>query len=175
MVIVGSTGTGKTQTIKAIIYELSKGDRRVPFFIVDFMNEYGDVVKTVLDPMKGVFINPLELLGEPPSTVKYKIAGLLGRIFLQKKAVIQERQLRKAIQRAYESAGIMEKDEKTWHKPSPKFSCIERFLEELAEEGNKEAERVLWRLEPLFDLPIFSEETQIPLKEILEMCRDTYQ
>lgn len=168
-VIVGTSGMGKTQTIKAIIHELSKIS--IPIFVIDFANEYGDVVETKLDPMRGIFINPLELLGENPLNLKYRIAGILKKIFLQPQADIQEGILREAIEYAYKKAEIREEDEKSWTNPSPSLLDVKEYLEKLREEGKgdrkKAADTLLIRLDPLFDLPVISNKTQIPLEEVV--------
>jgi Cdc6-like AAA superfamily ATPase len=165
LLIVGSPGMGKTQTAKAIIFEAAR--QNIRSFVIDFANEYSDVVEFVLKPGDAVTVNPLDLLEGGPIDVVFRVSGILGKIFGLGDQ--QEGLVRNAIKNAYFSAGISE-DPKTWSKPVPPFSSIKDYLDGLVADGNQAmlAQRTLTRLEPLFDLQVFSGNTQVVFDQIIK-------
>jgi hypothetical protein len=165
LLIVGSPGTGKTQTAKAIIFEAAR--QGVRSFVIDFANEYGDVVELVLKPGDAVTVNPLDLLEGGPTDVVFRVSGILGKIF--RLGDQQEGLVRNAVKNAYISVGIND-DPKTWSKSVPPFSSIKDYLEGLVADGNQAvlARRTLTRLEPLFDLKVFSGSTQVVFDQIIK-------
>jgi len=167
LLIVGSPGTGKTQTAKALILEaVSQG---LHSFVIDFANEYGDplLVGLVLKPGDAVTVNPLDLLEGGPTDVVFRVSGILKKIF--RLGDQQEGIVRNAVKATYADAGITN-DSKTWSKAIPPFARVKDFLEEWASEGRQAttAQRTLTRLEPLFDLKVFSANTQVMFDQILQ-------
>jgi len=166
--IVGSPGSGKTQTAKAVVVHLRR--QQVPAFVIDFENEYGDKALTglILKPGEDVTVNPLDLLEGPPTTVKFRVSGMLKKIYGLGDQ--QEAMLRSAIADVYEDAGIVEKDKSTWANTPPLFDAIRDQLQALAQgkgERAKRAEAVLNRLEPIFELALFGGTTQVAFDDVL--------
>lgn len=168
ILIVGSPGVGKSQTAKAVAFQLRK--TQIPAFIIDFENEYGDelLASLVLKPGQDVTVNPLDLLEGDPRTVKFQISGILKKIY--NLGDQQEALVRRAIEQTYRSAGIDEGDRSSWATPVPSFQKVRDGLEALAQGRGQDANRAratLNRLEPLFELEVFSGETQIAFDTIL--------
>jgi len=164
--VVGTSGSGKTETLKAIVHELSAGN--VPSFIVDFHQDFEDVADNVLD-FTNMTINPLEYTPETPEASMYKVSNILKKIFTL--GVQQEGALQDAILSAYRDKGIdirsMEK------KDAPTFEDVKNVLENKAEylkaekRSSQTIETLLVRLRPLFNTGFFtSKKNAIPFKDI---------
>ena len=175
LLIVGSPGTGKTQTAKAVMFEAVHQHLRS--FVIDFANEYGDphLVQLVLKPGDAVTVNPLDLLEGGPTDVVFRVSGILKKIF--RLGDQQEGLVRNAVKNTYAAAGITD-DPKTWSRPVPQFSGIKEYLEspDFAGKGMQAnlAQRTLTRLEPLFDLKVFSADTQVMFDRMLEQGATLY-
>lgn len=174
ILIVGSPGTGKTQTAKSIIFEAVRYS--IHSFVIDFANEYGDpyLVELVLKPGDAVTVNPLDLLEGGPTDVVFRVSGILKKIFHLGDQ--QEGLVRNAVKNAYTSAGITEDDPKTWSKTVPPFSRVKDYMDELAAKIRPDviAQRTLTRLEPLFDLKVFSASTQVMFDQIMNQGATIY-
>ena len=169
LLIVGSPGMGKSQTAKSVILQFRR--QKVPAFIIDFENEYGDqqLTSLVLKPGEDVTVNPLDLLEGDPRVVKFRLAGILKKIY--NLGDQQEALVRRAITAAYESSGIYENDHQSWLRAVPAFDMVKDTLEFLGQGKGPDVNRAratLNRLEPLFDLKVFSGQTQIAFETILK-------
>ena len=171
LLIIGSSGTGKTQTTKAIIFHLKK--QGIPAFVIDFANEYKeqDLVGYILKPGSDITINPLDIpqleLEGGPRITKFRVSGILRKIY--RLGDQQEALVREAITLSYREVGILEEDSQTWMKQAPPFKLVKKFLEQKAQQKGSEANRakaILNRLQPIFDLDVFSGKTQVPFKHI---------
>lgn len=167
ILIVGTSGSGKTQTAKTIISQLKR--QGVPAFIIDFANEYDsdELVGMRLEPGSDVIVNPLDLLEGKLTSVIYTVSGILKKIY--RLGDQQEALVRKAIIKAYENAGINENDRSTWGKSPPSFNNIKGILEkECSGKGNeaRRAKEVLNRLAPIFDLKVFEGKTKIQFENV---------
>ncbi len=166
LLVVGLSGTGKTETLRTIIYELRR--QHVPVLILDRHDEFRAVADLGLDLGKDVALNPLELLGRRPSFVIYELLQILERL-LQLGAQ-QRATLRSAIQQAYEAAGIKDRDPSTWTKAPPSFHEVHQVLEQLRTDSPQRqlVTRLTNRLDFLFDLDVFAAQTYIPFSRLLE-------
>jgi Cdc6-like AAA superfamily ATPase len=166
ILIVGKSGSGKTQTIYALVYELSRNG--IPSLLLDFHGEYCDsnsarfresVNATVLDAAHGIPINPLTippdpLTGEPSDyrNVVYQVTESLADIFSL--GDIQKRILKKAVERTFVSAGFT-RDPLTWAKKAPAFGDVWKKLLEIEQEERGKAQNLVARVEPLFESEVF--------------------
>ena len=162
--VVGTSGSGKTESLKAIVHELRRD--RVPSLIIDFHNEYRDVSESSIN-LRNLTINPLEVLpGRRPQDVVYEVANILRKIF--RLGDRQEALLRSCIRDCYLAEGIdiLEVQEKT---VAPRFLGIREHINRVTTPTNKAiAESLLSRIEVLFEINIFFEEnTTIPFDQIL--------
>ncbi|MBN2230286.1 MAG: DUF87 domain-containing protein [Candidatus Thorarchaeota archaeon] len=150
LIIVGMTGVGKTQTMKAIIEELDLNG--VHSLIFDFNDDYIDdefverADCVVLNAADGLDLNPLAI-GENKMNTSYEVAGIIARVYDLGKQ--QERTLRNAIKEAYDTTEEL-----------PSFGRIGDILRDWAENSdsaNKRntADSLLGRIESLFDFGIF--------------------
>ncbi|MBI5347540.1 MAG: ATP-binding protein [Candidatus Aenigmarchaeota archaeon] len=169
LLIVGTSGSGKTETIKAIVYELKK--QNIPSLMIDFHNDFEELGENVLD-FRNTTINPLDFSGgETAETTMYKVSHILRKIFSL--GVQQQGALEDAIRKAYRDKGISIKD--IGHSGTlPTFDNIKKNLElrmyDLQEERRSSGviETLLVRLRPLFDTGFFSEKETASFEKIFK-------
>ena len=172
--IVGSAGTGKTQTLKGILHELKKF--KVPYLLFDFRNDYSERGSAtsefgkILDLNK-ISINPFEIdASNTPRDQKFQVSDIIDLVYK-----IGDRQIsyvRQAIQRAYQNKRILDENQESWLKPAPTFTDVQRALETMADEGTSEVRNsvngIFARLDPIFEYQIFSGTTIIPFEELIK-------
>ena len=167
MLVTGDSGSGKTQTLRAIIGGVASAG--LPICIFDFKNDYADPAfsrslgLTVYDVNRdGLPFNPLALVSDEHGEVQpirqvHEVGSILKRIFGLGDQ--QEARLKRAISAAFEGRGIAPRDR---HKVAdlpvgPSFAEVVALLD--ADDGN---EALLNRLSPLFDLNLFPSEQAAP-------------
>ncbi len=169
LVIVGESGAGKSQTVKALISEQKQ--RGVAHVILDYGGEYGELADMVLDFGEGVTINPLEVVEQDAKSNSYLIPEIL-----RKHGLVggdqQEAWLRKAIQRAYgfDAERGIEPLIGPRTKP-PTFSEVERslrYFQSSDPQARSQINALMNRLGILLDMKIFSRETTVPFSEIVD-------
>jgi len=163
LLVLGTSGCGKTETLKAIIQDLNKAN--CPSMISDFHNEFSGVGKNVLN-MRQVGMNPLEFSeNEMPETIVYEVAGIMKKIFGL--GEIQESILRQAIKNSYLNLGIDMRST----GPSdicPTFADVKQEISKLESNSNKRnIESLMSRIEPLFELDVFHSKTTVSFAELL--------
>ncbi len=167
ILIVGKSGSGKTQTIYALVYELWRNG--IPSLLLDFHGEYCDsnsaqfreaVKATVLDAAHGIPINPLTVPPDPltwePSdyrNVVYQVTESLADIFSL--GDIQKRTLKRAVESTYTSAGFT-RNPLTWARKAPAFGEVWQKLLEIEQEERGKAQNLVARVEPLFEAEVFT-------------------
>ena len=172
--IVGSSGTGKTQTVKAVLKEFAK--QGIPYIAFDFRKDYVPDKSSVSDfgsvlDLRHITINPLELDGSnSPRDQKYQVSDIIDLVY-----TIGERQIgyiRDAIKLSYEGTGIYEDNNSTWTNPAPTFADIQQNLDRLAEKGSRAEKEsingIFARLNPIFDYGIFSANTVMPFEDLIK-------
>ncbi len=168
--VVGTSGSGKTETLRAIVHEFSK--IKIPVMIVDFHRDFEDIAENVMD-FNNITINPLEYHPETPEMAMYKVSHILKKIF--NLGVQQEGILQDAIQDAYRDKGIGLK-ESTPKGDLPTFDDVKDILEsklELLKEEKRSTqtiETLLVRLRPLFNTGFFTKKNSMNFRE---MFKDT--
>lgn len=163
LLVLGTSGCGKTETLKAIIHDLNQS--KVPSLIIDFHNEFSAVGQNILN-MREVGINPLEFgPTEKPESIIYEVSGIIKKIFGL--GEIQEAILRQAIKNSYLFNGI------ELRKPGPAenyptFQDVMDNIYRLETSSNKRTiESLMSRIEPLFELDIFKGGTDISFSELM--------
>jgi energy-coupling factor transporter ATP-binding protein EcfA2 len=163
LLVLGTSGSGKTETLKAIIHDLNQAN--VPSLIIDFHNEFSGVGKTVLN-LRETGINPLEFSeNEKPENIIYEVSGIIKKIFGL--GEIQESILRQAIKNSYLFSGIDLRDPGSVEK-YPTFQDVKDNIYRLETSSNKRnIDSLMSRIEPLFELDIFHGQTEISFSELL--------
>lgn len=135
-VVLGSSGIGKTQTVKAVVlrYWLAK---KIPSLIIDWTSEYANFVRDIGGVVWTVpanfTLNPLNLLGSSPSERTAEVEeALFYSIGL---TALQATEVGKTILEAYDKRGIVESERSTWSRPTPTISDIIEVMTTRAETG----------------------------------------
>jgi CRISPR/Cas system-associated exonuclease Cas4 (RecB family) len=158
MLIVGTSGSGKTQVLRAILSELV--NKNVLPLVFDYNDDYVDddfrepYGFKLVNPLHGLPINPLELtpdLKDGNISVMsgvFEIAGILRRIYGL--GPIQEVNLRNAIAECYLDYGMSKDSKKIPEKGFPLFEEVENKILEIPSHAS-----LLARLSPIFSLGLF--------------------
>ncbi|MZH03198.1 MAG: ATP-binding protein, partial [Nitrospinae bacterium] len=158
MVIVGSSGSGKTTTINSIVKSLKVAT--IPSILFDFKDDY--VGKTfsdmsgakVHDTIQGIPINPLDIPVDPGTemakvtTTVYEISGAIRKVF--QLGVQQEANLKEALFKLYERYGINKGFQKL--DEDQIFPTFDELYDVIDDIGDG---KLLNRISPLFDLDMF--------------------
>jgi hypothetical protein len=168
ILIVGKSGSGKSESTKALIYELDK--QGVPSIIFDYQGEYNhgyfnEAVKPqVFNVMNGLPINPFELPIDPhtskkkrPIEVIYSLADTLNTVF-SGSGDIQLGILREAIKECYIQQGFDMHNESTWDNIPPTLEMLHAVLKNWESERGVQVRNLLVRLQPLFESGIFRQD-----------------
>lgn len=157
--ITGDSGSGKTQTMKAIISGLCA--HGLPVCIFEFKPDYSPA--DFSEPLglriydvarEGLPFNPLHLVPDGrgeifPIVQIHEVAGILRRVF--QLGDQQEARLKEALKGAYTSRGFsLERHVPKGRRESPTFDDVKSALESTGKN-----EPLLNRLSPLFDLHLF--------------------
>lgn len=158
--VSGETGSGKTQATKAILHGLMP---QLPALILDFKDDYSKADYaaaegfTVHDASFGSLpFNPMVPPVDPqsgranPTAHMHELAGMLQRIY--RLGDQQTFQLREAMKETYAISGIGTKP--FVPRPGQQYLPFEAIRDVLIRE---EANTLLGRLSPVFDLGLFSE------------------
>ena len=169
ILVVGKSGSGKSETTKAIIWELAR--QQVPSIIFDFQGEYASgpffdaVQPQVFNVMDGLPVNPFELPQDPLAGKKksfvemvFGLSDTLNSVF-RGSGDIQLGILREAIEECYIQQGFT-RDPDTWNNPPPTLEMLDAVLRHFAAERGGQVRNLLVRLQPLFKSGIFNQNAQ---------------
>jgi ABC-type dipeptide/oligopeptide/nickel transport system ATPase component len=165
LLIVGKSGSGKSETTKSLLYELDQ--RGVPAIIFDFQGEYAtgefaEAVKPqVFDVMEGLPINPFEIPLDPrtgkrrrPVEMMFRLADTLNTVF-SGSGDIQLGKLRDAIEECYKRCGFDMQEPAPEDKEAPTLELLEAVLESWGADRGGQIKNLQVRLQPLFKSGIF--------------------
>ena len=153
VLIFGPAGSGKTQTVWALIlrYWLAK---RIPFLVLDSMGEYvglvrqiGGVVWTV--PANFV-LNPIRLSGYSPTERVNELIESLTHI--TGLTDLQASEVGDVLEQAYIQRGILQEDPCTWTRSPPTWADLLDILESRYRSGfykEQAQQSVYWTLRKL--------------------------
>ncbi|MEQ8636398.1 protein kinase domain-containing protein [Gimesia maris] len=169
LMVVGKSGSGKSETTKSIIWELDR--LGVPSIILDYQGEYAigefhDYVNPqVFNVMDGLPINPFELPYDPvaqrrrsPLEMVYRLADTLNTVF-RGSGEIQLGLLRESIEECYQQAGFDFQDTNTWEREAPTLEMLSAVLDIKVQTEGAQARNLQIRLQPLFQSGIFQDTT----------------
>ncbi len=163
VLVVGGSGSGKSETVKGITYSLDECG--VPCLILDF---HGDLnIKSIDKEISfgqncRVGLNPLELdsydpQGGGPINQMYLVADRLKNAY----PTLGDKQyatIINALKVCYMRNGIT-KDPKTWEKEPPDFSEVEEYL-------LQEDSRLRHKFGKMFEYGIFSTEESLNVEDL---------
>ena len=159
VVAIGGSGSGKTQTLKALAYELPKLYPAVQIMVIDFHGDQqlpGEICYPLnMESPHG--INPLmidlDTKGGGPALQTIAVAAVM------KKALVmgpnQEGLLISVLENCYNSRGITQADSKSWTKTPPTFLDVREEVESRIEDGCKESQKLALKLAATFQYGIF--------------------
>lgn len=167
LLIVGKSGSGKSETTKGLIYDLHR--QGVPSLIFDFQGEYasGDFFEAVrpqvFDVMDGLPLNPFEIPFDPQSGQKkrpvemmFSLADSLNSVF-SGSGDIQLGKLREAVRECYIQQGFQMQQPAPDDREPPTLDHLSKILEHWAAESGGQVKNLLVRLQPLFESGIFQQ------------------
>jgi len=165
--VTGDPGSGKTQTLRVIIDAMARAN--YPMCILDFKNDYAEdsfakpLGLSVYDVSRaGLPFNPLHpvpgMQGEvQPIRHIHTISEIFQRVFGL--GTQQQARLKNALRQGFEDRGI---NLQHWYRAgeisAPGFGDIIEYLRE-----HKEAQTLLNRVDPLFDLGLFPSDDTAPM------------
>lgn len=177
--IMGSSGAGKTETLKLIGQQIL--EHGIPVLVLDF---HGDVKVPWLPSVlmssgtaSWVGVNPMELDSHRAEEVglydqRMALLDLIERA-IPGLGHHQRTILGEAIDTAYRQVGIREEDPETWLHQPPTFAQVLAILRQwvVAEEWKSRRPSILGcvaAVETAFGHPLFSRARHLPMEEILE-------
>lgn len=166
VVLIGASGSGKTQTLKAIAYELPRLFPELKIVVMDF---HGDLelpgeVCYPLNMESPYGINPLiidlDTKGGGPALQVIAIATILKKALTM--GANQEGAMIQLLTSCYKSRGITQDNVASWSRIPPTFADLRDEIAQRIESGCKESAKLQLKLAATFQYGIF-ERTQPPL------------
>lgn len=159
VVLIGASGSGKTQTLKVLAYELPKLFPDIRIILTDF---HGDLelpgeVCYPLNMESPYGINPLivdlDTKGGGPNLQAIAIAATLKKALLL--GANQEGAVISILNNCYQSLGIAQDDPTSWSNEPPTFADVRSEIETRIESGCKESQKLALKLAATFQYGIF--------------------
>jgi type IV secretory pathway VirB4 component len=159
VVVIGASGSGKTQTLKAMAHELANYGRK-QILIIDFHGDQSlpDEVVYPLHMASPHGINPLTINPDPegggPHLQAIQVAMLIRRALAL--GPIQEGHLLETLKEIYLKHGIVQSEPATWQQDPPTFAHLEKAIKERVEAGSNDYTKLQIKLAATFSYGIFS-------------------
>jgi tRNA-binding EMAP/Myf-like protein len=159
-VVLGTSGSGKTQTLKSMAYELPSLFPEIKIVLIDLHGDLGlpNEVCYRLDAESPHGLNPLVLDLDPrgggPDLQSIAVSSILRKSL--KMGDNQQGLLLNCFISCYENRGIFQKQQSTWTNQPPTFADLEAELETRMEDGCKDSEKLLLKMAATFKYGIFS-------------------
>ena len=160
LVAIGASGSGKTQTLKAIALELTNKYPDTKVILIDFHGDQEIKGETCypLNMSTNYGINPL-VINPDPEGGGVNLQAILVATTLKKSlklGVNQEGLILEVISCCYEKKGIKQEDLSTWDKEPPNFTDIRSEIEKRIEAGCRESQKLKLKLAATFQYGVFS-------------------
>lgn len=157
IVAIGGSGSGKTQTLKALALALACEYPQTRLIIVDFHGDQDLHGETVFEfhraSSHGVNLLCVNLDEQGGGVSLQAIAVVRSLCKALKLGANQEGVLLNSLKGAYERREIFDDNPQTWRKEPPTFEDVRQVL---AEDEGKEASKLLLKLATLLEYGIFS-------------------
>lgn len=158
--IIGASGSGKTQTLKAIAYELTRFISSVRCILIDFHGDQqlpGEVCYP-LNMESPYGINPLvvdlDTKGGGPSLQAIAVAAILKKALTM--GVNQEGLIIDILITCYKHCGIIQDNPQSWKLEPPTFADVREEIDSRIKSGCKESSRLALKLAAMFEYGIFT-------------------
>ncbi len=166
LLTVGASGSGKTETLKSIIFELR--NKTVNCLIFDFHNDFNVLSENTLNFEKAT-LHPFEIQpNEMPLDVVYRVSKMIANLF--RFGEIQESIIRDAIKIFYKHSGI--RDLKKCNNQGYDLLPFSDFLNILQnyEITGTDVKRIIAKLSILFDVDLFmnADANSIPFERLIK-------
>lgn len=158
--IIGTSGSGKTQTLKAIALELPKLFPEVHLIIIDYHGDQDlpNEICYALDMESPHGINPLTIdldtKGGGPALQAIAVAATLRKALTM--GVNQEGLVIEILVGCYKRKGIIQEDPTTWNIEPPTFADLRDEMNSRIESGCKESQKLALKLAATFEYGIFT-------------------
>ena len=158
--IIGTSGSGKTQTLKAIAYELPKLFPSIKNIIIDYHGDQqlpGEVCYP-LDMESPYGINPLTIdldtKGGGPALQGIAVAAILRKALTM--GANQEGLIIEILSQCYKQKGITQENVSTWTNKPPTFQDLQNEILARIEDGCRESSKLALKLAAMFEYGIFN-------------------
>ena len=166
LITIGGSGSGKTETLKAIMLELK--NQKVNSLILDFHNDF-KVFADNLVQIDEATLHPLEVqINEKPLDVAYKVSKMIANVFSL--GEVQEAIIRDSIKQFYMKSGIKDLKEKN----DGKINLLPfRFFKDILYESEIKApgiQKLIAKISVLFDVDLFmnADSTSVSLDSVIK-------
>lgn len=158
--IIGGSGSGKTQTLKAIAYGMGETYPQTQRLIIDFHGDQELPGECCYDFHQASphGINPLivdlDPAGGGPALQAIQVVSSIKKSL--RLGPNQEGLLLELVTGCYSARGIVQFDKASWRYEPPTFADLESRLEELAGEEDKDCKKLLLKMRATFTYGIFN-------------------
>jgi TraM recognition site of TraD and TraG/Helicase HerA, central domain len=174
---IGASGSGKTQTLKAIAYELHRTYPQLQLVVIDFHGDQTQEGETCypLHMSSSYGVNPL-IVNLDPEGGGSNLQAIAVAATLKKSLGLgpnQEGLMLDILGTCYQLRGIVQTDQSTWTTAPPNFADVQAEIEQRIQDGCKESAKLKLKLNATFAYGIFNRPA-FPLEDRLirvDLCK----